>query len=133
MATLKLGVLGSGSGSNMQSIMDAIGAGTLDAEIKIVLSDVKDAYILERAAKGGIENAYLDCAPWKTKLEGEAEDRCISILKEQAEAPRRVPEPRLEHPPRAASGVPGRRELEAGARLRVQGGGRHGAFRGRGD
>ena len=83
MATLKLGVLGSGSGSNMQSIMDAIGAGTLDAEIKIVLSDVKDAYILERAAKGGIENAYLDCAPWKTKLEGEAEDRCISILKER--------------------------------------------------
>ena len=83
MATLKLGVLGSGSGSNMQSIMDAIGAGTLDAEIKIGLSDVKDAYILERAAKGGIENAYLDCAPWKTKLEGEAEDRCISILKER--------------------------------------------------
>ena len=83
MATLKLGVLGSGSGSNMQSIMDAIGAGTLDAEIKIVLSDVKDAYILERAAKGGIENAYLDCAPWKTKLEGDAEDRCISILKER--------------------------------------------------
>ena len=83
MATLKLGVLGSGSGSNMQSIMDAIGSGTLDAEIKIVLSDVKDAYILERAAKGGIENAYLDCAPWKTKLEGEAEDRCISILKER--------------------------------------------------
>ena len=83
MATLKLGVLGSGSGSNMQSIMDAIGAGTLDAEIKIVLSDVKDAYILERAAKGGVENAYLDCSPWKTKLEGEAEDRCISVLKEK--------------------------------------------------
>ena len=83
MDKLKLGVLGSGAGSNMQSIMDAIGAGTLDAEIKIVLSDVKDAYILERAAKGGIENAYLDCAPWKTKLEGEAEDRCISILKER--------------------------------------------------
>ena len=83
MAKLKLGVLGSGSGSNMQSIMDAIGTGALDAEIKIVLSDVKDAYILERAAKGGIEHAYLDCAPWKTKLEGAAEERCISMLKER--------------------------------------------------
>ena len=39
MAKLHLGVLGSGAGSNMQSIVDAIGAGTLDAEIKLVLAD----------------------------------------------------------------------------------------------
>ena len=38
MAKLKLGVLGSGAGSNMQSIVDAIDAGTLDAEIRIVLA-----------------------------------------------------------------------------------------------
>lgn len=82
MATLKLGVLGSGSGSNMQSIMDAIDAGRLDAEIKIVLADFPDAKILERAGRRGIENRYLDCAPWKTKLEGEAEERCIAWLKE---------------------------------------------------
>lgn len=82
MAKLKLGVLGSGAGSNMQSIVDAIDAGELDAEIKLVLADFPDAKILERAAKHGIENRYLDCAPWKTKLEGEAEERAIKWLKE---------------------------------------------------
>jgi phosphoribosylglycinamide formyltransferase 1 len=48
-----LGVLGSGSGSNMQAILDAIDAGTLDARIAIVLSDNPDAYILERARGRG--------------------------------------------------------------------------------
>lgn len=81
MAKLNLGVLGSGAGSNMQSIVDAIEAGTLDAEIKIVLADFPDAKILERAAKHSIRAEYLDCAPFKTKLEGAAEDRCIEMLK----------------------------------------------------
>ena len=40
--TLKIGVLGSGSGSNMQSIQDAIEAGSLDARIVSVVSDVPD-------------------------------------------------------------------------------------------
>ncbi|MBP5285827.1 MAG: phosphoribosylglycinamide formyltransferase [Kiritimatiellae bacterium] len=79
---LKLGILGSGAGSNMQSIVDAIGNGELDAEIKIVLADVPDAKILERAKNHGIPCRYLDCAPWKTKLEGAAEEKCIGILKE---------------------------------------------------
>ncbi len=82
MATLKLGVLGSGSGSNMQSIVDAIEAGTLDAEVRLVLADVPGAKILDRAARHGLEGRYLDCAPWKTKLEGPAEDECIRLLKE---------------------------------------------------
>ena len=82
MSRLHLGVLGSGAGSNMQSIVDAIGAGTLDAEIKLVLADVQDAKILDRAKRHGIPCQYLDCAPWKTKLEGPAEDRCIELLKE---------------------------------------------------
>ena len=81
MAKLNLGVLGSGAGSNMQSIVDAIEAGTLDAEIKLVLADFPDAKILERAAKHSIRAEYLDCAPFKTKLEGAAEDRCIEMLK----------------------------------------------------
>ena len=82
MAKLRLGVLGSGAGSNMQSIVDAIEQGTLDAEIKLVLADFPDAKILERAAKHGIRAEYLDCAPFRTKLEGAAEDRCIEMLKE---------------------------------------------------
>ncbi len=82
MSKLKLAVLGSGSGSNMQSIVDAIEAGTLDAEIKLVLADVPDARILERAAKHHLPARYLDCAPFKTKLEGAAEERCLAWLKE---------------------------------------------------
>ena len=81
MGRLHLGVLGSGAGSNMQSIVDAIAAGTLDAEIRIVLADVPDAKILDRAKRHGIPCHYLDCAPWKTKLEGPAEDRCVELLK----------------------------------------------------
>jgi phosphoribosylglycinamide formyltransferase-1 len=83
MAKLKLGVFGSGSGSNMQSIVDAIENGTLDAEIKIVFADFPDAKILDRAKKHGIKAMYLDCSPWKTKLEGDAEDRAIEILKSE--------------------------------------------------
>lgn len=82
MATLKLGVLGSGSGSNMQSIVDAIEKGELDAEVKLVLADAEDAKILDRAKRHGIPCQYLNCAPWKTKLEGPAEDECIRLLKE---------------------------------------------------
>ncbi len=81
MSKLKLGVLGSGSGSNMQSIVDAIKAETLDAEVRLVLADFPDAKILERAARHNIPAQYLNCAPWKTKLEGAAEDKCIELLK----------------------------------------------------
>ena len=82
MEKLKLGVLGSGAGSNMQSIVDAIEAGELAAEIRLVLADVPDAKILDRARRHGIPCQYLDCAPWKTKLEGPAEEECIRLLKE---------------------------------------------------
>ena len=81
MGKLKIGVLGSGAGSNMQSIVDAIGRGELDAEIKLVLADVPDVRILERAERHGIPCAYLDCAPYRTKLEGPAEEKCIELLK----------------------------------------------------
>jgi len=78
---LRLGVLGSGSGSNMQSIQDAIEAGTLDAEIVTVITDVPGARILDRAARHGIPARHVDHAPFKTKLEGKAEDEVIGILK----------------------------------------------------
>ena len=81
MSRLKIGVLGSGSGSNMQSIVDSFEKGELDAEIRIVLADAPDASRLERARKHGLPCQWLDCAPWKTKLEGQAEDRCIEILR----------------------------------------------------
>ena len=82
MSKLHLGVLGSGAGSNMQSVVDAIAAGELDAEVSLVLADFPDAKILDRAARHNIPHQYLDCAPFKTKLEGAAEDECIRLLKE---------------------------------------------------
>ena len=83
MATkLRLGVLGSGSGSNMQSIQDAIEAGTLNAEIAVVITDVPDAGILARAARHNLKGLWIDHAPFKTKLEGKAEDEVIRVLRE---------------------------------------------------
>jgi phosphoribosylglycinamide formyltransferase-1 len=64
----------------MQSIVNAIEKGELDAEIKLVLADFPDAKILDRARRHNLPCAFLDCAPWKTKLEGAAEDRCIEML-----------------------------------------------------
>jgi len=64
----------------MQSVLDAVQAGTLDAEIRVVLSDVAGAKILDRARAHNIPNQWLDCAPYKTKLDGEAERACIQIL-----------------------------------------------------
>ncbi len=79
---LNLAVFGSGSGSNYQAIAEAIAAGRLTARIACVISDVKDAYILERARKLGHPAIYVDCAPFKTKLDGEAEQRAIEIIKQ---------------------------------------------------
>ena len=52
--TIKLAVLISGSGTNLQAIIDAIDAGTLDASVELVLSSRPEAYGLKRAAKAGI-------------------------------------------------------------------------------
>ncbi len=51
---LSLGVLISGSGSNLQAIIDAIDAGKLDAKIALVVSSNPNAYGIERARKAGI-------------------------------------------------------------------------------
>ena len=76
-----LGILGSGSGSNMQAVLDAIGAGTLDARIALVLSDNPDAFILERARKCGIETGVIDCRGFKTKFPEEAQQETAARLK----------------------------------------------------
>ncbi len=51
MNKVKIGVLVSGSGSNLQSIIDQIEQGRLQAEIKVVISNNPKAYALERAAR----------------------------------------------------------------------------------
>ena len=78
---LRIAVLGSGKGSNCQSLMDAIEAGKLHAKLVCVISDVENAFILERARRAGIPAFFISAAPFKTKLEGEAERKYIETLK----------------------------------------------------
>lgn len=80
--TIKLGVLGSGSGSNMQAIMDAIDAGDLNAEIVLVMSDFPEAYILERARKAGLRAEVIDCGGFKTRFPDESQAVVAAKLKE---------------------------------------------------
>jgi phosphoribosylglycinamide formyltransferase-1 len=58
--TVKLGVLISGTGSNLQAIIDAILRGDLKAEIRLVISNRPDAPGLERARRHGIETAVIE-------------------------------------------------------------------------
>ena len=53
-------MLVSGSGSNLQAIIDAISNKTLDAKIEIVISNKKDPYALQRAQKAGIKTAFIN-------------------------------------------------------------------------
>ncbi len=80
---IKLGILGSGSGTNFAAIAEAIKSGKITgAEIAIVISDVEGAKILERAEKLGIPNKYIPAKNFKTKLDGDAEENYIRALKE---------------------------------------------------
>jgi phosphoribosylglycinamide formyltransferase 1 len=58
--TVKLGVLISGAGTNLQAIIDAILRGELTAEIRLVISNRADAQGLERARRHGIQTAIID-------------------------------------------------------------------------
>jgi phosphoribosylglycinamide formyltransferase 1 len=57
---ISVGVLVSGSGSNLQSLIDHVEQGTLDAEISIVISNKPDAFALERCRKHGIPTVVVD-------------------------------------------------------------------------
>lgn len=59
-STIRLGVLISGSGSNLQAIIDAIEARRLDASVEVVVSSKADAYGLERARRHGIDAVFVD-------------------------------------------------------------------------
>jgi phosphoribosylglycinamide formyltransferase-1 len=64
---LKLGVLASGRGSNFQSIIDEIEAGSLNASINLLITDNPDAYAIERAKKQSIKHLYLNPHDFKSK------------------------------------------------------------------
>jgi len=78
----RLGILGSGKGSNMVAIAEAIRAGTVMAEIAVVLSDVPDAGILERARELGLKAEFIAPGRFRTKLDDEAEQAYVKRLTE---------------------------------------------------
>ena len=61
---MRLVVLISGSGTNLQAIIDAVKAGKLDVTIEVVVSNRKDAYGLVRALLAGIETLYFPLKPY---------------------------------------------------------------------
>ncbi len=77
---LRLGVLGSGKGSNFRAIADAIARGELEAEVRMVISDVASAGILELARARGLRAEFVEPGRFKTKLEPEAELRVVELL-----------------------------------------------------
>ncbi len=77
-----IGILGSGKGSNMASIAEAIDGGRLNARIGCVISDVEGAGILDRAEQLNIPAFFISGDPYRTKLDGDAEQRYLAVLRE---------------------------------------------------
>jgi len=82
MEKLRLGVLGSGKGSNFQAILAAIQEGRLEAEIAVVIADQEGAGILQRAEEAGIPTVTLNEPRYQTRLSPEVEDQLVSGLRE---------------------------------------------------
>jgi len=63
---MRIGVLISGSGTNLQAIIDASVEGRLDAGVAVVISNREDAYGLERARKAGVPAVWIDRTEYAT-------------------------------------------------------------------
>lgn len=74
---ITLGVLISGSGTNLQAILDAIDAGELDARVEVVISNKADAFGLERARRAGVRAEFVDPRGFATPHEY---NECLSDL-----------------------------------------------------
>jgi len=77
----RIGVLGSGRGSNFVAIAQACAEGRISAEVSVVLSDVADAGILERARERNIPARFIAPGKFRTKLEEEAERAYVEALR----------------------------------------------------
>ena len=74
----------SSRGSNMEVILKNIGSSKLKGiNVRLVISDNADAKGLSIARKYNVRSEYIDPAPFKTKLEGLAEDKVIKMLQEE--------------------------------------------------
>ena len=82
MRLVRVGILGSGKGSNCRAILESIKSGALAADIRVVISDVFDAPILDIAREFSIPNAYLPPGGFRTRLEPQAEVELVRMLRE---------------------------------------------------
>jgi phosphoribosylglycinamide formyltransferase-1 len=78
----RLGVLGSGKGSNFVALAEAIARGEVPAEIAVVLSDVESAGILQHARDRGWRGEFVAPGKFRTKLDEESERAYIGKLQE---------------------------------------------------
>ncbi len=78
----RLGILGSGKGSNAVAIADACANGAIPAAIAIVISDVENAGILERARERGLPARFIAPGKFRTKLDENAEAEFLAALRE---------------------------------------------------
>jgi phosphoribosylglycinamide formyltransferase-1 len=81
MHQLRLGVLGSGKGSNFRAIHEAIRTGRLDARVVVVCSDVVDSGILKLARDAGIATTWIEEKRFKTRLARECEEDLVERLR----------------------------------------------------
>src|SRR6266699_5276922 len=82
MKEVPLGILGSGKGTNCRAILESIRSGVLAAEVRVVISDVFDAPILDIAREFSIPNAYLPPGRFRTRLEPQAEAELVRMLRD---------------------------------------------------
>jgi len=78
----RLGVLGSGKGSNFVAIADAIAAGNIPAEVALVVSDVESAGILEHARQRNLSARFISPGKFRTKLDEDAERAYVTALQD---------------------------------------------------
>jgi|TARA_Y100000294_G_scaffold155080_1_gene155101 formyltetrahydrofolate-dependent phosphoribosylglycinamide formyltransferase len=74
---IKIGVIGSTNGTDLQAILDAIASGELEAEVSVVLSNRKNAYILERAENHNVPAVFIS---HKGKSREEFDAKMTAIL-----------------------------------------------------
>jgi phosphoribosylglycinamide formyltransferase 1 len=79
---LRLGIIGSGKGSNLVSLVEACQSGSLDASIALVLSDVENSGVLTNAAKFSLGLRHIAPGKFRTKLDESAERAFVEALKE---------------------------------------------------
>lgn len=82
MKKLALGILGSGKGSNCRAILEQIRDGKLQAEARLVVSDVFDAGILDIAREFGVPNVFLPPGHFRTRLEPAVEMELVRLLQQ---------------------------------------------------